>query len=1253
MQLQTLHIKIHVSVLDIDDCAANPCVHGTCQDGLNKFTCTCVQGYDGPTCDHNVNDCNPSLCSNGGTCIDLVNAHMCVCAAGFTGLNCAININECLSNPCLNGATCTDGINSYTCACAAGYTGQKCHLVDSDDCQANTCENGGTCLGTPGAHVCKCGNAWAGPACTDVDDCASSPCDKGATCKDGFNAYTCQCAPGYHGDKCRAEINECLSSPCVNGGTCYDDVNKYTCTCPPGYAGTRCEIDVNECVSLPCVHGSTCHDLVNGFLCVCPTGFTGHTCQKNIDDCVPSACENGGTCLDGMNTFSCLCANGWRGKRCQNRTQTSPCASLSCRNGGQCVTSDTAAHCVCADGYTGASCEADIDTCQPDPCQNGATCTTVGHDYTCACMPGYQGKNCEIDVNECSTSPCKNGGTCVDDINKFTCTCPPGYTGPLCQIDIDECESMPCRHEGKCTDSVNKYTCTCKQGTAGPNCEHEFNVCASNPCRTGATCVPYQNTFKCLCPSGWVGDRCLYQAETNECSSNPCQNGASCHDDVNDYLCICTSGWTGKDCHVAKDECTPNPCLHSATCTDHHNNYTCTCPPGYTGRNCQKDIDDCSSNPCKNGGSCLDLVDNFQCLCTPQYTGYTCQLPRQDLIQLRLDPTHQQIKTLTDSNPPTFLDNGLPEVVRCQVNTTCQVALEVKGKSGLPPSVKPGRQSPGLRVQGIDIGERNPPVCNCSMCVYITSIHYQPTAIGTFNCCVQTLDYSGVNADELCFQIESFPAVPGNPPGMPGTSGGHFLSPPHNSTMSCAASRPCSFIIETHKQSGQACADLHDTGDGGRVQVIKMAPDGQVGTCKYEVAFTPPSSQTGQHTICVQSETNPDDTLCTKVNVKSSSEIETSMSQCSAVHCEHGFCDSSNSPATCRCRPGYHGTLCKIASNCSIGSIPKSVKCTKGEECSVRFIITGSVDVPAVTPIGDVLTVKVTPDNNDVFTYYTTVHVLRPANTPRVCLNITVADRNRLGKCATSTCIQISYSQVSTSAPNSFPSAPPVFDCKAGTDECPPVLLTSQPDPDGSCPLLSVHPESTVENVHLSDSQAVDGRCLTTAVFRPGSGGGHEQLCVTTGSDVACLATDGGNEPCTSGQPTKVREKARKRVKEGYVSCKCLVDDKEVDIIQKKPVPQPRHMVKAASFGAGGMAGTMVVGVIMYLIISRFRKPPDADDLVGMPSVRQVSVRPGSSKPPLSPSPKFARASSPPHRIHPLLRRQQDNLRPMPKSMDF
>jgi len=39
------------SVGDINDCAQNPCKHGTCQDKLNDFTCACDSGWKGKTCD--------------------------------------------------------------------------------------------------------------------------------------------------------------------------------------------------------------------------------------------------------------------------------------------------------------------------------------------------------------------------------------------------------------------------------------------------------------------------------------------------------------------------------------------------------------------------------------------------------------------------------------------------------------------------------------------------------------------------------------------------------------------------------------------------------------------------------------------------------------------------------------------------------------------------------------------------------------------------------------------------------------------------------------------------------------------------------------------------------------------------------------------------------------------------------------------------------------------------------------------------
>ena len=37
---------------DTDDCATNPCENGgTCVDGVNSHTCTCVEGYEGSNCE--------------------------------------------------------------------------------------------------------------------------------------------------------------------------------------------------------------------------------------------------------------------------------------------------------------------------------------------------------------------------------------------------------------------------------------------------------------------------------------------------------------------------------------------------------------------------------------------------------------------------------------------------------------------------------------------------------------------------------------------------------------------------------------------------------------------------------------------------------------------------------------------------------------------------------------------------------------------------------------------------------------------------------------------------------------------------------------------------------------------------------------------------------------------------------------------------------------------------------------------------
>ena len=41
---------------DIDDCSPKPCQNGgTCTDGINSFTCSCVMGYSGNNCQTSEN----------------------------------------------------------------------------------------------------------------------------------------------------------------------------------------------------------------------------------------------------------------------------------------------------------------------------------------------------------------------------------------------------------------------------------------------------------------------------------------------------------------------------------------------------------------------------------------------------------------------------------------------------------------------------------------------------------------------------------------------------------------------------------------------------------------------------------------------------------------------------------------------------------------------------------------------------------------------------------------------------------------------------------------------------------------------------------------------------------------------------------------------------------------------------------------------------------------------------------------------
>ena len=56
-----------------------------------------------------------SLCQNGGVCIDSGPSHFCHCPPGFQGSTCQDQVNPCESRPCQHGATCMAQPNGYLC----------------------------------------------------------------------------------------------------------------------------------------------------------------------------------------------------------------------------------------------------------------------------------------------------------------------------------------------------------------------------------------------------------------------------------------------------------------------------------------------------------------------------------------------------------------------------------------------------------------------------------------------------------------------------------------------------------------------------------------------------------------------------------------------------------------------------------------------------------------------------------------------------------------------------------------------------------------------------------------------------------------------------------------------------------------------------------------------------------------------------------------------------------------------------------
>ena len=225
------------------ECKKNPCKHeGTCYIKKGTETCDCKgTGYEGRTCEKETNiackACEHGVCNEE-------NSYTCVCLEGYEGPNCKKDKDECLNDPCNNGQ-CINEIGDYRCECTTGLRGKNCE-ININECDSSPCQNNGKCKDGLGKFMCKCdGTGFEGDTCEiPINDCKEDSCGEHGTCQDLVNNVTCICETGYEGAKC--QFPTCLASLCQNNSPCKElgsDLRNpdYECQCTEGFSGKNCQ----------------------------------------------------------------------------------------------------------------------------------------------------------------------------------------------------------------------------------------------------------------------------------------------------------------------------------------------------------------------------------------------------------------------------------------------------------------------------------------------------------------------------------------------------------------------------------------------------------------------------------------------------------------------------------------------------------------------------------------------------------------------------------------------------------------------------------------------------------------------------------------------------------------------------------------------------------------------------------------------------------------------------------------------------
>ncbi|XP_059175578.1 mucin-like protein [Physella acuta] len=335
-----------------------------CNDTTGE--CLCAAGWNGTTCDEDVDEClNINYCLEANEiCFNLNGSAECLCDFGFQrslfnysceacsassyGPNCKSKCT-CVFN---NTADCND--TSGACLCKSGWNGTNCEL------DINECLNKSYCLGVheecnnlQGSAECRCelgfdNRTGVCQACNTTSYgfyCGNKcSCVMNNTIDCNDTTGSCLCASGWTGTKCDTDINECLStSYCVGfHEKCYNLNGSAECKCLPGYEKNNgtCQVcnkthyGLDCSLKCVCVMENTIYCNGRSGACLCSPGWNGTNCEKDINECdnINYCTEVHASCFNLNGSAECRCDNGYRklssGKcqaLCPNCTEAEVC----------------------------------------------------------------------------------------------------------------------------------------------------------------------------------------------------------------------------------------------------------------------------------------------------------------------------------------------------------------------------------------------------------------------------------------------------------------------------------------------------------------------------------------------------------------------------------------------------------------------------------------------------------------------------------------------------------------------------------------------------------------------------------------------------------------------------------------------------------------------------------------------------------------------------------------------------------------